>query len=168
MKYLENRKSKLRSVFIFDILVSRSLKLDLMLIDFEVFFFRTSNTVCTHGVYLSVLMLSLISTSIFNIFDTSFSLLRNCTCLCVLFYRCLFCVRYFSHARGYTSTPVLTRVRDCTFVPVLARVRDYTSVLVLTHVCDCTYVRVLARARDCTSVLVLARVRDYTSVTSTS
>jgi hypothetical protein len=42
MKHLENRKSKLRTVFIFEILVSRSSKLDLMLIGFEIHFFVLS------------------------------------------------------------------------------------------------------------------------------
>lgn len=39
MKYLQNRKSKFRTVFTFEILASRSSKLDPMLINFEKLFF---------------------------------------------------------------------------------------------------------------------------------
>jgi hypothetical protein len=44
MKYIANRKSKLRTVFTFEILASRSSKLDPILIGFEILFFRTFNS----------------------------------------------------------------------------------------------------------------------------
>jgi hypothetical protein len=39
MKYLENRKSKLRTIFIFEILASRSLKLDPVFRFRDIYFF---------------------------------------------------------------------------------------------------------------------------------
>jgi hypothetical protein len=150
MKYLENRRFKLRYVFTFEILASRPLKLDLMLISFEIFFpyfkYYYDYTRC---VYLIVLVLELISTYIFSVLVQFFP----------------YSVIVVAHVRYCTHTfvLVLVHVRDCTYLPVLACVCDYTSVPVLGHVHDCTFIHVLVRVRDCTYVLLLVGVRDYTN-----
>jgi hypothetical protein len=73
MKSLENSKSKLRPVvFTFEILASRSSKLNAMLIAFGIPFSVQYYYVCTRGAYQTVLVLQLITTSDFSVFDAVF------------------------------------------------------------------------------------------------
>jgi hypothetical protein len=153
MKYLANHKSKLQTVFAFEIVVSRSSKLDLILIGFEILLFRTSNiNVIVLVVYLYVFVL------LFSVYLCSFSLYSIIVLTRERYYTCVFVL-------------VLTRVRDCASVPVFARVRDCNSVPVPDRVCDCTCscarlyllvcVTVPCRVRNCTYVHVLGCVRLY-------
>jgi hypothetical protein len=69
-------------------------------------------------VYLTVLVLQLISTSVFSVLCAVFLLLGQCTCSCV------------------RSILVLSRVHDCTYVPVFTRVDGYVFVSVLARMHD--------------------------------
>jgi hypothetical protein len=72
---------------------------------------------CTHGVYLIILMLELISTFVFSVFGVIFFLLLdNCTCPCARLYMYLLVcatVLLYMYLVVWTTVPVLPRVCGC-------------------------------------------------------
>jgi hypothetical protein len=85
LKYLDNRLFKLWTVFIIEILTSRSLKLDLMLIDFVKLFSYTCRTTT-----LVLLVMYLLHGGLYCAYYAAelatraeLYLLRDCTCICL-------------------------------------------------------------------------------------